>query len=147
MALAMDALTQHIRQQIPLADGMDFSIRELDSQGIVVQAPLSPNINVHGTGFAGSLYSLSALAAWAYTTHLLEQSGIDADVVMAQAEIRYRRPVVTEIECTCHCDPEVSAAFVQHLEQRGRARLALVVEIGEADDVVFSTTMVAIQRA
>jgi thioesterase domain-containing protein len=147
MALDKDALTQHIRQQIPLADGMDFSISQLDEQGITVHAPLSPNINVHGTGFAGSLYSLSALAAWAYTTHLVEQNGVDADIVMAQAEIRYRRPVVTDIECVCHCDAEVGTAFLQHLEQKGRARLSLVVEIGADDDVVFSATMVAIQRA
>lgn len=147
MAFDKDSLTQYILQEIPLAVAMEFSIADLDQQGITIHAPLPPNINVHGTGFAGSLYSLSALAAWAYTTNLVDQAGMQADIVMAKAEIRYRRPVKSAIECVCHCDPEVSAAFLQHLAERGRTRLSLIVEMGEAADVVFSATMVAIQRA
>ena len=142
-----ETLTQLIQESIPLSEAMHFSIAELTDQSIVVAAPLSPNINVHGTGFAGSLYSLAALSAWSLTTHLIGQTDIHADVVMARAEIRYRRPVQSEIRCYCSCLPAASKSFLQQLSRKGRARISLLVEVGEAADVVFSATMIASQKA
>lgn len=142
-----DILTQLIHENIPLSEAMQFNIETLGDQSIVVAAPLSPNINIHGTGFAGSLYSLSALSAWSLTTHLVSQAGLQADVVMAKAEIRYRRPVQGEIRCFSECMPEVAASFIQHLSNTGRGRLSLMVEVGKSADVVFSASMIASQKA
>lgn len=144
--LASDAerLSQRILQGIPLANAMNFSIRRLDQHSIQVVAPLEDNVNVHGTGFAGSLYSTATLAAWGLTTYILEQAGINADVVMAKAEIRYKRPVHSDIICNCECAPETSAVFLKQLNSRGRARLSLLVDIGEDSEAVLSATIVAI---
>lgn len=139
-----DLLSQRIRQEIPLADAMNFSIQHLGEHSIQVAAPLSDNVNVHGTGFAGSLYSIAALAAWGLTTHILEQEGIKADVVMAKAEIRYKNPVHSDIVCRCDCQPETKEVFLKHLHSRGRARLSLLVDIGEDSEATLSATMVAI---
>ena len=62
---AAAALEQRIHAGIPLSRSVQFHIAELDGQSIRVAAPLAPNINVHGTGFAGSLYALGILTAWA----------------------------------------------------------------------------------
>ena len=145
--LNAEVLTRLIHENIPLSEAMQFSIEELTDQSISVVAPLSPNSNVHGTGFAGSLYSLAALSAWSLTTNLINQAGLHADVVMASAEIRYRRPVQSVIRCTCKCLPVVSTSFIHHLSRDGRARLSLMVEIGESADVVFSAAMIASQKA
>ena len=58
-------LQQKIRTGIPLSETMEFEIAELTPNLIRVQAPLAPNVNVHGTGFAGSIYSIAVLAGWA----------------------------------------------------------------------------------
>ena len=141
--LDAESLTQLIHESIPLSEAMHFKIEVLADQSITVVAPLTPNINVHGTGFAGSLYSLAALSAWALTTHLVNEAGLNADVVMASAEIRYRRPIQSDIRCQCDCLPAVSSTFIQHLKRKGRARLSLMVELGDTADVVFSAAMVA----
>ncbi|WP_158278865.1 YiiD C-terminal domain-containing protein [Leucothrix arctica] len=145
--LDAESLTQLIHESIPLSEAMHFNIEVLADQSITVVAPLTPNINVHGTGFAGSLYSLAALSAWALTTHLINQAGLKADVVMASAEIRYRRPIQSEIRCQCECMPVVSLTFIKHLKRKGRARLSLMVELGDNADVVFSAAMVASHKA
>lgn len=145
--LDAEALTQLINDNIPLAESMQFRIEELADQSVTVIAPLDPNINVHGTGFAGSLYSLAALSAWSLTTHLVNQAGLNADVVMASAEIRYRRPIQSEIRCYCQCSLAASDTFIKHMKRKGRARLSLVVEVGESAEVVFSAAMVASQKA
>ena len=139
-----DSLTQRILLGIPLADAMNFSIQKLDQHSIQVAAPLDNNVNVHGSGFAGSLYSAAALAAWGLTTHIIELAGLDADVVMAKAEIRYKSPVYADILCSCHCESETCEVFLKHLINRGRGRLSLLVDVGESSEATLSATMVAI---
>lgn len=139
-----ELLTQRILREIPLANAMDFSISHLSEHEIRVSAPLSENVNVHGTGFAGSLYSAAVLSAWGLTTHILAQTDHDADVVVAKAEIRYKSPVHTDIQCHCEVEAEACEMFLKHLESHGRGRLSLVVEIGESSEAVLSATMAAI---
>ena len=91
-------LTRKIRAAIPVSDAMQFSIDYLQPEEIRVSAPLQPNINVHGTGFAGSIYSLAILTGWALCTHILNEHSVDADLVVGKAEICYGAPVETDLE-------------------------------------------------
>lgn len=138
-----NALTARIVQGIPLAAAMDFRITALNEQSIDVMAPLTANYNVHGTGFAGSIYSTATLAAWAFTTHTLEQAGIAADVVMAKADIRYRKPVNGDIHCHCDCEQAALHTFIQQVNQRGKGRLLLTVKVGENAEASLTANMVA----
>ena len=143
-------LTQHIRENIPLSQTMQFQVLSLNTNAmahsIKVTAPLEPNINVHGTGFAGSLYSLAVLTAWGLTSVLVRDSGLSADVVVNQADIKYRRPVDTNIHCECVCTVEMKAAFLEALRQKGKARLALSVNIGVDGEALLNANMVAIKH-
>ena len=65
---AAEALEQKIRGSIPLSDAMQFHIEALSLDAIEVVAPLPPNVNIHGTGFAGSIYSVAVLTGWALCT-------------------------------------------------------------------------------
>ena len=56
------ALQHKIHESIPLSEAMQFSIASLSRESILVTAPLAPNVNIHGTGFAGSIYSLAVLS-------------------------------------------------------------------------------------
>jgi thioesterase domain-containing protein len=58
----------------------------------VVRAELEPNINVHGTAFAGSLYAIAALCGWGMTWLQLKTRHIDGSIVIAEGNIRYARP-------------------------------------------------------
>ena len=49
-----------INRSILLSEAMGYEIRALDARAITVGAPLAPNINIHGTGFAGSQYALAS---------------------------------------------------------------------------------------
>lgn len=138
-------LTQHIRDNIPLADTMKFEIVQLKPNLIEVVAPLEPNINIHGTGFAGSLYSLSVLTAWGLTSALLMESGLAADVVVRSADIKYRKPVKADIRCECICSSETQIAFIDQVISEGKGRLLLKVTIGDAE-ALLNAHMVAIKK-
>ena len=111
-AAAAAALQSKIHRAIPLSAAMRYEIVELDSTQIVVQAPLEPNINVHGTGFAGSLYSLGILSAWALCSHVIDDAGLDAELVIAKASIHYSAPVHGAIHCCCRLNTEQIQRFI-----------------------------------
>jgi thioesterase domain-containing protein len=141
------ALTQKIRVAIPLSDAMQFSIDHLQLDEIRVSAPLPPNINIHGTGFAGSIYSLAILTGWALCTHILDDQAIDADLVVARAEVAYRAPVTGDLECRCSVTAEQREAFLQGIRERGKGRLSLDIAVGELPQAKLHATFVAVAES
>lgn len=141
---AATALEQKIRRAIPLSDAMQFSIRELSLDAIRVAAPLEPNINIHGTGFAGSIYSLGVLTGWALCAHIMQELGVEAELVVARAEIRYRAPVSGELECSCTCSTAQRESFQQGVVEVGKGKLQLDIEIGSDRQAVLQATFIAV---
>ena len=126
---------------------MGYRITELTDRRISVTAPLAPNRNIHGTGFAGSLYGLGMLAAWGLCAHIIARAGLDADLVVVEATIRYRAPVRGDIACHCSITDDAAQAFVDTLAAKRRARIALEVQIGDGPAAVLHAMMYASQTA
>jgi thioesterase domain-containing protein len=143
---AAEALTRKIRGAIPLSDAMQFSIDHLEPGEIRVSAPLEPNINIHGTGFAGSIYSVAILTGWALCTHILDDAGVDAELVVGGAEISYRAPVTSGLECRCGANDDERELFLTGVRERGKDRLSLEITVGELPQARLQATFVAIAR-
>ncbi|MCP4767088.1 MAG: DUF4442 domain-containing protein [Gammaproteobacteria bacterium] len=141
------ALTQKIRDAIPLSESMQFTIDSLSQQAIQVSAPLQPNINIHGTGFAGSIYSLAVLTGWALCTHIMDELAMDGELVVGKAEISYRAPLKADLECHCQATAEQRQSFLQQFHDQGKGRLALEVTIGELPQAILKATFVAVARS
>ncbi len=126
-----DKLQQTIRSTIPLSEAMQFQINHLDQQSIRVMAPLRPNINIHGTGFAGSIYGVGILTGWALCQHLINLSGVPAELVVGKADITYHSPVTGDLYCESFVDDSELQRLTDKLTAGRTAKLALQVEIGE----------------
>lgn len=124
----MNALQNTIRSTIPMAQTMDFSITTLEPLRMVTRAPLAPNINIHGTAFAGALYTLGALTAWGMLQSRLPAGAV---LVMMEGNIRYRRPLKAELMARCEVDDADMAAFLEGLDANGRSKLSVKVGIGD----------------
>ncbi len=144
---AAATLQQKIRSTIPLSDAMQFTIDALDMDTIEVSAPLPPNVNIHGTGFAGSIYSVAVLTGWALCTHILEQAGVAAELVVAKAEIRYRAPVTGDLRCATRADAAERAVFLEGIRDQGKGVLLLNVDVGDRPEAVLQGTYCAIARS
>lgn len=139
-------LEERIRATIPLADAMQFAIAELEVDRIRVCAPLEPNVNIHGTGFAGSLYSLAVLTGWALCMHLIDTLQLDAELVVGKAAIRYRVPVRGPIECRAACSVAAREAFAAGVRDAGKGKMRLEITVGDGPAAVLDATFVAIRR-
>lgn len=144
MSIALD-LQGKIRAAIPLSDAMQFNIVELKENSILVHAPLSPNVNIHGTGFAGSIYSLAVLTGWAMVTHIIKSQGFDGDLVVGKAEIRYRKPVGGDIECRCSVPDNLYQAFNRDMKTNGKAKLSLEIEVGDSQALLNATFFASVE--
>ena len=120
-------ISKSIQESMPPAVKMGIDINHVSSDGSILSLsmPLEGNTNIHGTAFAGSLYSVAALGAWYTLVHHLRVhhrryhgAGADDDddaeeaalqqqeqqqeqqqqyhVVLKSAEIFYKRPVTCE---------------------------------------------------
>ena len=139
-------LQNRIRSTIPISEAMQFSIEELDPLSIMVRAPLAPNVNIHGTGFAGSIYSIALLAGWGLSTHIMDQLGMDGELVIRRAEIKYRAPVTGPIECRAVVSDAERREFQDSFYDTGKGRLSLTIEIGDAPQAVLLGTFYAVAK-
>jgi thioesterase domain-containing protein len=140
-------LQNKIRSAIPISEAMQFTIAELGQLSIMVRAPLAPNVNIHGTGFAGSIYSIAVLAGWGLSTHIMEQLGMDGELVVSKAEIKYRAPVTDSIECRAVTNEEECRQFQHNFNNTGKGRLSLTIEVGDAPQAVLLGTFYAVAKS
>jgi len=121
-------------QTIPLSAFMQLQVQSFDGKTLCCQAPLAPNINLHQSMFAGSIYSLATLTGWGMVYLQLQALGLSGDIVLADASIRYLAPLTTSPNARInllHCQGDLS-----RLSQGRKARQQLQVELFAAEQKV-----------
>ena len=94
---SLDALRAHL-QSIPLVRAMQVEVVGDSAGRLRLRAPLGPNVNDKGSAFGGSLVSLMTLAGWALATRRLGEAGFQADVYVADSQVRYLAPLMKDRE-------------------------------------------------
>lgn len=117
-------------REIPLAAALGIELAAAEAGELIVRAPLVPNRNLHGTAFAGSLYSVCVLAGWGIVWLALRQAGHDGLIVATDCRIQYRRAVTGEIVCRCKLDATTVDRAVTEFAAAGRTELAVDCVIG-----------------
>lgn len=123
-------LEETFHSNIPITKAMGIRVRQYDGTTLQLVAPLEPNVNDKGTAFGGSLFSLLVLAGWGLVRLKLKEENITGDIMIHESSVNYSRPITTD--CQAHCslpDPSEYAGFIENLRSKGRARLALEVQI------------------
>ena len=89
-----DDLANTWREQIPLTAQMGITVDDYTGELLRVSAPVTPNVNLHGGMFAGSLYAMGCLTGWGLLYLMLKERHINARIMLVNGEIRYVNPVV-----------------------------------------------------
>ncbi|MCD7099895.1 YiiD C-terminal domain-containing protein [Stenotrophomonas sp. MMGLT7] len=127
------SLPQALRQlqatfdAMPPVAAMQVRVGDYREQRLAVDAPLAANVNDKGNAFGGSLCSVMTLAAWAWVTLQLRLAGHEADVYVADSQVRYLRPVYEDLHAEAGAGPGADwEGFLATFRQRGKARIAMV---------------------
>lgn len=95
------SLQQTWHSTIPLSAYMQLQIEQCDGYQLQCTAPLPPNINLHQTMFAGSIYTLATLTGWGMLYLQLQSLGLHGAQVLADANIRYLKPIRRQPTAVC----------------------------------------------
>ena len=126
------ASLQHIWQEdIPISDAMGIRIHQYTGREFETRATLSRNTNIHGTMFAGSIYSLATLTCWGLLHLQLQERGLTGSVVLADGAIHYHKPVTREPRAIARLT-DLSGDFTP-LKNEQNARISMVSRVYDHD--------------
>ena len=125
-AMAAD-LERTFHTEIPISKAMGVRVESFDPERLVIAADLAPNINVHGTAFAGSLYAINALCGWGATHLQLALRNLEGSIVIANGHIAYSAPVRERLRAVCEFGAQRDAWA--RLDATGKTRFELACRI------------------
>jgi thioesterase domain-containing protein len=146
---ALAHLDAHYRGMPPVV-ALGLSISGFDGHALCLSAPLAANVNDKGCAFGGSLASLMTLASWGRVWLGLDAAGIDADIYVADSQIRYLAPLYRDLVACAELAPGADwEQFLAAIRQKGRGRIDLVARVDLPDGrpaTTFTARYAAIRR-
>lgn len=128
-------LETYLHNHIPLARAMAVRVASVAEDRLVLEAPLAPNINHHGTVFGGSAASVATLAAWSLVHVRLAAAGLPASLVIQRSTIDYLRPMAGDFAAIATLEDEAAwTQFLRMLSRRGRGRIRIETVLECAGD-------------
>ena len=128
----LEQVRQRLQQQLPLIEHMGIDIVSWDGEQVRVSAPLAPNLNVHGTAFGGSLFSVGAMAGWSAVLLTFMDAGHDPHVWLASSQIEFIQPVRGNLEAQACITPQWRQQLLGEFESVGRVSVDLSVSIPDS---------------
>jgi thioesterase domain-containing protein len=120
-------LENYLHSHIPLSKAMQVAVVKIDSDSVVLSAPLAPNTNHQDTIFGGSASAVAILAAWSLLNTRLLREGFQSRLVIQRNTMEYDLPIAGDF--TAHAmlqDPAQWEPFLRMLKRKGKARTTVV---------------------
>ncbi|MBI6547689.1 fatty acid biosynthesis protein FabY [Xenorhabdus lircayensis] len=137
-------LQQAWYKNIPLSEKMGLRITQYTGQRFITTMPEAGNQNPHHTIFAGSLFSQATLTAWGLIWLLLQERQLGGDIILVDANIRYRQPITGRPSATA--DFNNMSGDLARLARGNKARVKLEVLVSGEHGVgsVFTGTYIVL---
>lgn len=134
-------INDYLSRHVPLFIAMQARLERCDQGGVIIKAPLAPNINDKGIAFGGSMAALAALTGWALTYLTLRERQESAEIVITESTLKFLRPVRGDIVVECP-QPEAEAAerLISAFRERGKARWTLAATVREEGEPAMTFT-------
>lgn len=131
---------QILLDAMPPVVALGVRVLHLDEHVIRLGAPLALNVNDKACAFGGSLASLLTLAAWGALESALHTRGVEADVFVANSELRYLAPLYGDLIAEAQL-PDTAAidALVGKLGERGRGGIVMEATARNAEGQPVTT--------
>ena len=139
-------ITAYLHRHIPVSGQMGVVVRQCDQAGVVLTAPLAPNLNHRSTVFGGSASAVAILAGWTWLHGALRETGLSCRVVIQRNTMDYLAPIDGDFTAACAgVSPAAWEKFLKTLRRHSRARIKLTADLKYKGEqvAVFSGEYVA----
>lgn len=124
------AVEQYLHEHIPLSRAMAVSVTAINEGGVILSAPLLPNINHRSTVFGGSISAVAILSAWTFVHVQLQILSVPCQIVIQSNSVEYLKPIEAEFQAHCLTPPQQNwERFIAVVSKRGKGRIILEAEI------------------
>ncbi len=131
-----NALQQTWHKTIAMSKAMNVEVCYFDGKKIQTSSDLIFNKNLHNTMFAGSIYTLATLTGWGWVYTQVSLENIQADIVLADANIRYHAPIKGVAIARTSVEQVVGSAL--KLRESAKTRFKINVEVLCGEQLVAS---------
>lgn len=138
----LDHVRAKLKEQVPLITHMGIDVISWDGSTVVVEAPLEPNLNTHGTAFGGSLYCVGAMTGWSALHLTLLDAGHMPSVWLAKGEVAYLKPVRGVLRAQTTITEEQRQHILHGYDAKGRVKTTIDILIKEGDEDAVSMSAV-----
>lgn len=121
-------------ETIPISEQMGIKLYQYSGKTLETRASLNKNINLHGTMFAGSIFSLATLTGWGMIFLQLKEKGLDGDIVLGDGNIHYHKPITMQPRALCNIE-SLNGKF-DLLKKNKKCCIKLSVSILDGDNAV-----------
>jgi thioesterase domain-containing protein len=121
-------------ETIPITEQMGIKIHQYSGKTFETRASLNKNINLHGTMFAGSIFSLATLTGWGMIFLQLKEKGLMGDIVLGDGNIHYHKPITMQPRAICNI--ESFYGKLDPLADNNKCHIKLQVAIMDGDSAV-----------
>ena len=123
-------LQQYLYDHIPLSKNMQVGVIEIQQEGVILSAPLAPNINHRETVFGGSASAVAILAAWCLVHTGLAQAGIISRLLIQRNTMDYLLPINGTFSARSFLKSASDwEKFLRMFARKGRARIQVSSEL------------------
>ena len=130
-------LERYLYDHIPLSRAMQVRVVAVEVDGILLAAPLGPNINHRETVFGGSASALAILAAWSLVYARLAADGLSSRLVIQRNTIDYERAITGDFTArSCLVADSDWPRFARMLARKGLARITVRSVLAGDDGLV-----------
>lgn len=89
---------------IPITEQMGIKLYQYSGRTLETRASLNKNINLHGTMFAGSIFSLATLTGWGMIFLKLKEKELTGEIVLGDGDIHYHKPITMQPRAICNIE-------------------------------------------
>ena len=130
-----------VLKEFPIAKHLGVNIHNIEENSVYEKALLKNNINIHGTVFGGSLYSVGVLTGWILVKYLLDKNNITGNIFIKNANIEYKKPITNDFIFKSTIPPSNDIIqFFDRLQTMNKASLNVISIINNnlSDNVIFN---------
>jgi thioesterase domain-containing protein len=132
-------LDHHFKHMPPVA-AMQIRTSAFEGGVLSLSAPLAANVNDKNCAFGGSMASLMTLAGWGWLMLKASEAGFEAEVYVADSDIRYLAPLYQDLNGQARLREDQDwPAILRCLAERKRARVAMLAEMRNDAGVAVAT--------
>lgn len=123
-------LERYLYDNIPLTQALGLKILYASPERVLLECPLEPNLNHHGTAFGGSIVAVATLAGWIWLHVYMRERKLTPKIVISESHMQYLLPIDGKFSAELRAPSEETVrAFSQTYDRRGSARIDLDVSM------------------